>query len=125
MHLSGAGRGLRVAGARPLMMNALPFAYSELYRRPPGTWKWTDIKFGERGTLLVDAAQWGVGGDNQWSELGWPLPKYRTRVESTSFEICLSSTDGTAHPGARAGGNPWFGPHGPSERTPAMSLRRC
>jgi len=90
MELSGTGRGLRVEGTQPLMMNALPFAYSKLYRRPPGTWKWTDITPGPQGTLLVDVSQWGVGGDNQWSDLGRPLPQYRSKLEPTRFELRLS-----------------------------------
>lgn len=90
MELSGAGRGLHVEGTQPLMMNALPFAYSKLYRRPPGTWKWTDITPGPQGTLLVDVSQWGVGGDNQWSDLGRPLPQYRSKLEPTRFELRLS-----------------------------------
>ncbi|WP_374293597.1 glycoside hydrolase family 2 TIM barrel-domain containing protein [Sphingomonas sp.] len=101
MRLTGGGRGVRVEGTRPLMMNALPFAYSDLYRRPPGTWKWTDIRFGERGTLLVDATQWGVGGDNQWSDLGRPLPQYRTVLEPVAFDVRLTPTGDEATPGAR------------------------
>ncbi|MGP7797145.1 glycoside hydrolase family 2 TIM barrel-domain containing protein [Sphingomonas sp. CLY1604] len=105
MRLLGGARGVRVEGDRPLMMNALPFAYTELYRRPPGTWKWSDIVFGQRGTLLVDAAQWGVGGDNQWSDLGRPLPQYRTRLEPVAFTIRLTPTDGAAERATMPGGD--------------------
>ncbi|MCJ2188472.1 glycoside hydrolase family 2 TIM barrel-domain containing protein [Novosphingobium beihaiensis] len=96
MELMGAHRGLRVAGAHPLMMNALAFPYSDLYRRTPGTWKSTDIRPHGQGTLLVDTAQWGVGGDDQWSESGKPLPQYRTRLEKTAFTVRLSFTGGLA-----------------------------
>ncbi|MGJ3629681.1 hypothetical protein AB5I41_27785 [Sphingomonas sp. MMS24-JH45] len=41
MELSGGGRGLRVQGDRPLMMNALAFPYADLDRHAPGTWKST------------------------------------------------------------------------------------
>lgn len=92
MELSGAGHGLHVEGIGPLMMNALPFAYSKLYRRSPGTWKWTDITPGPSGTLLVDTTQWGIGGDDQWSDLGRPLPQYRTKLEPAHFELRLSPT---------------------------------
>jgi beta-galactosidase len=34
----GDGRGLRVAGDRPLAMTLLAFPYTDLYRRAPGTW---------------------------------------------------------------------------------------
>ncbi len=96
MELSGTGHGLHVEGTGPLMMNALPFAYSKLYRRPPGTWKWTDITPGPMGTLLVDAAQWGIGGDDQWSDLGRPLPQYRAKLEPISFELRLSATNASS-----------------------------
>ncbi|SFP56770.1 beta-galactosidase [Sphingomonas rubra] len=94
MRLLGSGRGLKIAGTQPLMMNALPFDYTDLYRRPPGTWKWTDIESSRRGRLLVDVAQWGIGGDNQWSELGRPLPQYRLKLEPAAFTIRLTQDDG-------------------------------
>ena len=90
MELSGAGTGVRIEGDRPLMMNALAFPYADLDRHVPGTWKSTDIRPHDHGTLLVDAAQWGIGGDTQWSEFGKPLPQYRTVVKPTTFEFHLS-----------------------------------
>ena len=105
MTLSGAGRALRVAGDRPLMMNALAFPYSDLYRRAPGTWKSSDIRPHDHGTLLVDVAQWGLGGDTQWSEEGKPLPRYRPKVEPTTFTIRLSPTKDEPSVGARPGGD--------------------
>ena len=56
----GGAPGLRVEADKPLMMNALAFPYTDLYRRPAGTWKSSDIVPHGEGTLLVDAAQWGV-----------------------------------------------------------------
>jgi beta-galactosidase len=82
MELSGGDRGLRVQGDRPLMMNALAFPYADLDRHAPGTWKSTDVVPHGQVTLLVDAAQWGVGGDTQWSEVGKPLPVYRTSANT-------------------------------------------
>jgi beta-galactosidase len=90
MELSGAGRGLRVQGEQPLMMNALAFPYADLDRHPPGTRKSTDIVPHGHVTLLVDAAQWGVGGDTQWSEVGKPLPQYRTALTHTRITFRLS-----------------------------------
>jgi beta-galactosidase len=86
MELSGAGRGIRVSGRTPLMINALAFPYSDLDRHAPGTWKSADVVPHDQVTMLIDGAQWGVGGDTQWSEIGKPLTKYRvpsgpTRVE--------------------------------------------
>ncbi len=95
MELSGAGRGLRVQGDRPLMMNALAFPYADLDRHAPGTWKSTDIVPHGQVTLLVDAAQWGVGGDTQWSEFGKPLPQYRTSTGPTRVAFRLTPFAGT------------------------------
>jgi beta-galactosidase len=104
MEASGNGRGVRVRGDRALIMNALSFPYADLYRRPPGTWKSTDIRPHGSGTLLVDVAQWGVGGDTQWSEEGKPLPENRVRLEPAEFTLSLAPTDGATHGKAQWGG---------------------
>lgn len=103
MELSGAGRGVRVEGDRPLMMNALAFPYADLDRKEPGSWKSTDIVPHGQVTLLIDSAQWGVGGDTQWSDFGLPLPEYRTRAEPTrvSFRLTPFAGDGTTPAKAR------------------------
>ena len=102
MELSGAGRGLRVQGARPLMMNALAFPYADLDRHAPGTWKSTDVVPHGQVNLLVDATQWGVGGDTQWSEVGKPLPQYRTVLKPTIVEFRLNSFAGEGSAPGRA-----------------------
>jgi beta-galactosidase len=94
MELSGAGRGLRVSGDTPLMINALAFPYADLDRHTPGTWKSTDVVPHGQVTLLVDGAQWGVGGDTQWSELGKPLPKYRIPLAPTRVSFRLAPFTG-------------------------------
>lgn len=103
MELSGAGRGLRVQADRPLMMNALAFPYADLDRHTPGTWKSTDIVPREQVTLLVDAEQWGVGGDTQWSEFGKPLPQYRTKLAPArvAFRFAPFTGEGTTPDKAR------------------------
>jgi len=99
---AGGQGGLRVTGAQPLSINALAFPYSELDRAEPGTRKSTDIVPGEIGTLLVDAAQSGVGGDTQWSDVGRPLPAYRIPVAPLTYAFTLSPVEGEGHaPGAR------------------------
>jgi beta-galactosidase len=95
MELSGSGAGLRVQGEQPMMMNALAFPYADLDRHKPGTWKSSDIRPHDQGTLLIDAAQWGVGGDTQWSEFGKPMAAYRTTSAPTRFSFRLSSFAGT------------------------------
>jgi beta-galactosidase len=103
MELSGDGRGLRIAGDKPLMMTALAFPYDDLYRRPPGTWKSANIVPHGDGTLLVDAVQWGIGGDTTWNSFGLPHMKYRTRLESTrvSFRLEPVAGDGASPDNAR------------------------
>ncbi|MBD8736663.1 glycoside hydrolase family 2 TIM barrel-domain containing protein [Sphingomonas sp. CFBP 13706] len=97
MELAGAGRGLRVAGDAPLMMTALAFPYADLDRHAPGSWKSTDVVPHGQVTLLIDSAQWGVGGDTQWSEFGKPLPKYRTTLAPTrvAFRLTPFTGEGT------------------------------
>lgn len=94
LELSGSGHGLRVQGAQAFMANALAFPYTDLYRRPAGTWKSSDIVPRAHGTLLIDGAQWGVGGDNTWSFVGQPLMEYRTRLEPVSVAFRLQPFDG-------------------------------
>ena len=103
MELSGPGRGVRITGERPLMMTALAFPYEDLYRRAPGAWKSTDIVPHGDATLLVDAAQWGVGGDTTWNTFGLPHMKYRTTLAPTrvSFRLEPFTGDGTSPDKAR------------------------
>jgi beta-galactosidase len=89
MELTGGGAGLRVTGDQPLIMNALAFPYRDLYRRRPGSWKSTDIVPHGDGTLLIDGAQWGVGGDTAWNAVGQPLMKYRTKLIPTRVAFRL------------------------------------
>jgi len=89
LELSGAGNGLRVEGAQPLSVNALAFPYADLDRRTPGTAKSSDIVAHGQVSLLVDAAQAGVGGDNQWDANGRPLAKYRIPLAPLSYSFTL------------------------------------
>ncbi len=103
MELSGGGQGLRVQGARPLMMNALAFPYADLDRHTPGTWKSTDVVPHGQVTLLVDSAQWGVGGNTQWSSFGLPMTQYRTTPTRTAiaFRLTPFAGEGTTPDKAR------------------------
>lgn len=79
--LSGSGLPpLRITGATPLSVNALSFPYADLQVRPLGTWHSSDIQPGPVGSLLIDAAQVGVGGDTGWSIDARALPRYRIPV---------------------------------------------
>lgn len=91
MQLSGGkGANLRIAGPKPLTMNALPFPYEDLSRREPGTRKSTDIVPQATGSLMVDAIQSGVGGDTTWNDPGRALPQYRVPLTPRHFEFRLS-----------------------------------
>jgi len=94
LEVSGGGRGLRVQGHALLMANALAFPYTDLYRRPPGTWKSSDIVPHDNGTLLIDGAQWGVGGDTTWSHVGQPHMQYRTKLEPTRVAFRIQPFEG-------------------------------
>ncbi|MCJ2181276.1 DUF4981 domain-containing protein [Novosphingobium sp. 1949] len=102
MEVSGSARGLRVEGNRPLMMNALAFPYSDLFRQAPGTRKSTDIVPRDHGTLLVDGAQWGVGGDTQWSQFGKPLAPYQDTKGERRVAFRLSPFEGAGTTPQRA-----------------------
>ncbi|WP_235525268.1 MULTISPECIES: glycoside hydrolase family 2 TIM barrel-domain containing protein [unclassified Sphingomonas] len=103
MELSGGGQGLRIEGDGPLMMQALAFPYSDLYRRPEGTWKSSDIVPHDQVSLIVDAGQWGVGGDTAWNWVGQPHMQYRTKLEPirVAFRFKPFAGEGTTPDKAR------------------------
>jgi len=86
----GAGKGIRVSGARPLSVNALPFPYEDLYPRARGSWHSSDIVAHGDTSLLVDAQQTGVGGDNGWDASGRPHMKYRIPLAPLSYEFTIA-----------------------------------
>jgi beta-galactosidase len=85
-----AGKGVRVTGDQPLSVNALAFPYEDLYlRNPRGTWKSSEIHPHGNGSLLIDLAQAGVGGDTGWSLDGRPLAKYRIKLVPQTYSFIL------------------------------------
>jgi beta-galactosidase len=88
--LDGQGRGLKVEGAQPLSINALAFPYEDLYLRPRGAWKSSEIAPHGDGSLLVDLAQIGVGGDTGWSLDGRAHQKYRIKLEPASYSFTVT-----------------------------------
>ncbi|MDC7677712.1 glycoside hydrolase family 2 TIM barrel-domain containing protein [Asticcacaulis machinosus] len=85
-----AGKGVRVTGEQPLSVNALAFPYEDLYlRNPRGTWKSSEIRPHSNGSLLIDLAQTGVGGDTGWSLDGRPLAKYRIKLQPQTYSFTL------------------------------------
>jgi beta-galactosidase len=85
-----AGRGVKIAGAAPLSVNALAFPYEDLYARPRGAWKNSDIRPHGDGSLLVDLAQAGVGGNTGWSPEGRPLAPYRIPLAPASYRFTIA-----------------------------------
>jgi len=92
----GEGNGktsVKITGAQPLSVNALAFPYEDLYIRPRGTWKGSEIAPHGDGTLLVDMAQAGVGGDTGWSLDGRPLAKYRVKLQPAAYSFTIGPAD--------------------------------
>ncbi|MDC7684550.1 glycoside hydrolase family 2 TIM barrel-domain containing protein [Asticcacaulis sp. BYS171W] len=89
--LSGEGASLKVTGAQPLSVNALAFPYEDLYLHPRGAWKTSDVAPHGKGSLLIDIAQAGVGGDTGWNSIGRPLVKYRIPLAPVSYRFRLST----------------------------------
>ncbi|HEU5066699.1 MAG TPA: glycoside hydrolase family 2 TIM barrel-domain containing protein, partial [Sphingomicrobium sp.] len=89
MEVSEPAGGLRIEGSQPLSMNVLAFPYEDLSRREPGTRKSSDIFPHDQVSLLVDAVQAGVGGIDQWSPMGRPLPKYRIPLAPIHYSFHL------------------------------------
>jgi beta-galactosidase len=85
------GHGLRVAGGRPLAMNALPFPYADLAMKPPGQSLSSAIRPHDDGTLMIDAAQGGVGGDTGWSLAGRPHMAYRVALQPIRWSFTLDA----------------------------------
>jgi beta-galactosidase len=91
--LSGAGAGVKVSGARPLSVNALAFPYEDLYLRPRGTWKGSEIVPHGDGSLLIDLAQAGLGGDTGWSLDGRAHAKYRVKLQPAAYSFTIRGTE--------------------------------
>lgn len=87
--LTGGGAGLRVVGAQPLSVNALPFPYGDLAMKPPGQAHSSDIRPHDHGTLLIDAAQAGVGGDTGWNIDARPHMPFRIPLKSLTYSFTI------------------------------------
>jgi beta-galactosidase len=77
--------GLRVTGAQPLSVNALPFPYADLSTLKHSS----DIRPHGDGTLMIDAAQAGVGGDTGWSPDGRPHMPYRIALKPLTYSFTI------------------------------------
>ncbi len=86
------GSGIRVEVDQLLSVNALAFPYEDLYLRPQGKWKSSEIHPHDDGSLLIDIMQMGVGGDTGWDANGRPHVKYRIKLEPITYGFTLKST---------------------------------
>ncbi|MFD1961376.1 hypothetical protein ACFSHP_24220 [Novosphingobium panipatense] len=89
LELSGGGSGLRVTGEQPLSVNALAFPYADLAMKPFGTRRSSAIRSQGNGTLLIDAAQAGVGGDTGWNLDGRPHMPFRIPLKSVTWSFTI------------------------------------
>ena len=87
--LSGAQQGVTVSAEQPFAFNALPFPYEDLYLRPRGEWKSSEIAPHGEGSILIDMAQSGVGGDTGWSLDGRAYVKYRIPLAPASYRFVV------------------------------------
>ncbi|WP_144004619.1 glycoside hydrolase family 2 TIM barrel-domain containing protein [Asticcacaulis excentricus] len=87
-----SGKGVKVTGAQPLSANALAFPYEDLYARPRGEWRAADVTPRGDGTLLIDLAQIGVGGDTGWSQEARSLVKYRIPLKPQTYSFTIETT---------------------------------
>ncbi|MDF2639153.1 MAG: hypothetical protein K0R64_2137 [Novosphingobium lindaniclasticum] len=93
IELTGARTGLRIAGAQPLSVNALAFPYDDLATKPPGQAHSSDIRAHGNGTILVDAAQAGVGGDTGWNLDGRAHMPYRIQLKPLTYSFTIGTPD--------------------------------
>jgi beta-galactosidase len=88
--ITTSGSGISIKGDQSLSVNALAFPYEDLYLRPRGTWKSSEVHPHDDGTVLIDLVQAGVGGDTGWSLDGRPLAKYRIKLVPQTYSFTIS-----------------------------------
>lgn len=84
-----AGRGVRIDGAQPLSVSAMPYLTEDF---DPGLTKKqqhiSDIQPRREVVLHVDLAQCGLGGDNSWGAL--PHEPYRLTADHYSYAYTIT-----------------------------------
>ncbi|MXP24736.1 DUF4981 domain-containing protein [Altererythrobacter indicus] len=93
IELTGKRQGFRVTGTQPLSVNALAFPYSDLALKEPGKAHSSDIQPHDHGTLLIDAAQAGVGGDTGWNLDGRAHMPYRIKLEPLTYSFTIGAPE--------------------------------
>lgn len=83
------GVGIKVTGAQPLSVSALPFSISDI---DPGKTKdqrhTVDVPFKDEVYLSLDLAQRGLGGDNSWG--AYPHEQYLLKAKAYTFTYTIS-----------------------------------
>lgn len=88
-----SGTAFRIEGAQPISANVLAFPYEDLDRRPPGTWRSSDIQPRQHVSVLIDAAQVGIGGDTAWNAAARAHGKYRIPLASLTYSFTIAPSD--------------------------------
>lgn len=87
------GAAFRIEGMQPMSANVLAFPYEDLGRRPPGTWRSSDIQPRQHVSVLIDAVQVGVGGDTAWNEAARAHGKYRVPLAPLTYSFTIAPSD--------------------------------
>ena len=87
--------GFTVSADTPFSFNVLAFPYEDLYARPMGTWKSSEIHAHGDASVLIDMAQIGVGGDEGWSLAGRSHMKYRIPLREASYQFVIAPSVST------------------------------
>lgn len=83
------GAGVNISADKPFSFNVLAFPYEDLYTRPMGTWRSSEIRPHGDPSILVDMAQIGVGGDEGWSLAGRSHMQYRVPLKRASYQFVI------------------------------------
>ncbi|WP_432383476.1 glycoside hydrolase family 2 TIM barrel-domain containing protein [Duganella sp. P38] len=88
--LAGGQQRLKISSDQPFAFNALAFPYEDLYLRPRGEWKSSEIRPHGAPSILIDMAQAGVGGDTGWNLTGRAHVKYRVPLAPASYRLLIA-----------------------------------
>jgi beta-galactosidase len=82
------GSGLRVLATDQLLnVSSLPFEYDDLAYQPGAQRHGSELSAGPQTSILVDYAQFGLGGDNSWGAL--PLNGYHLPLKPYAYQFKL------------------------------------
>lgn len=77
--------GIRVQAKQPLQMSAWPYAQKQI----ESTKHWYKLKKEEKITVNIDLIQMGIGGNDTWTDVSQPLPKYQIPAKNYTYSFRL------------------------------------